>query len=1555
MNMKEDYHVFKGLKRGTHPIKQDGNFLWDAYNVRFIDLEDSSALAITNTRKPKDTNISLKGYYVGHCIVGDYLVVFTYQYDTTNKDHISRMYRISKSSNTYSVLLLFKDVSKTDAVWSTDNKIEARSYIESSIVQKVYWVDGVHQARVFNVVLPEYKGITINNYLDNKEDPEEETLWYALGINKDYFNFVPCLKLEEEVEVSTDDTAGEFASGVIQYAFSYYRKYGQQSRIFYTTPLNHIVSNSKGGAANENVVTSFRINVRNIDRSFDYLRVYSIHRTSLNGDPIVKVVADIPILSSQVTIVDSGNTGYTITPSQLLYIGGDSLIANTLAIKEDSLFLGNIKLLEGENFIEAKTLLKGYVDSSVVSVISPTTIFTTSYEKDSDYYYNDHNIHGIFKYGEIYRCGVQLQDSKGKWTEPIFLKDMILADSFPQTVVNSYSPVSKEITFLRRQINTLYSLGYRAMRACVVFPDYNDRQVICQGILCPTVYSMGKRADSTMFSQSSWFFRMPSIPNVRYNDKDALIEYGANIAYSHNHPLRESDNRGAEVQSQSFDYAFNPEAEHNNKSNDGYSLENTPNPEAHQNLFFVDENIVTFHSPDVEFDSALQQENLYSSSVKLRIIGRADLKASYGDINITTSTPAISVANEHFNHIPIKSPFSKKINIGGTSTPTISTGGLVSGLFYGDALIKSSYDPSVVYANEWYFMIYPWQQQGSLNNDFNGSKTKVKSSVLATKIISNLKTFESFPIYNSNEQNSVPTTISYDISAPKVFNSNEVNIVKVWVEYLQKEVLYFGNVDTIISQTYKTAKFGGDSFTSSVQRASSLSAMQGELSNYTSSNSPIRMKYKSSPHLVFSLSSDISSGSFSLPLLPRHSNTSVFDNLNNKDFIIPLWFNNEDPIKEEYPSLALYVYPDPNDASEEYVTISSIMDSQYICDETSRYLGQYLFIDRIKVLYKSTKKGWILQKSNAITSEYLRANKSVSRKLQGKMLYKGYTFDSEAYSKDTYYKVSEVGKVGAYYRYSLTEMSSIPSTPTLSKGKYTQATFNVGDNYSTNPYLLIGELVRTEEYNYNRFGGTTEEAIRGNVWYPAGDPIPLLYTNSSETSSLVYPYRVVYKYGDTWYGRYDCLKTYPFTKEDENQIVEIGSFMLESRINPQGRYDKNKGNLSNLYTTPQNFNLYNPVYSQKDNFFEYRVLDEDYYKQSVYTTSVTWSLTKSNNSIIDTWCNINFVNNIKLSEQGGNLNKLSVWNEYIICLQDKAISRLNYNLKEQISTESGIPIEIGNSGKVSGFTNYSNIIGCTNKWSVVETPVGIFFVDPNTESLYKFNGELSSVSDATGMTWWIKQYSDHTSNSGTPLRAFYDSSLDEVYYSLEDEPSLLYSNKLGNFMSFVDVYSALALFNFQNNTMCISDFGDNLSKVSIFNEGDYVNDWYISFISNQYPTQTKIFDNLEYRGDSYSISSTGLLSNSPTWNDPCFNYIKVDNEYQSSGEVNIETKKKFRVWRALLPRNASTISNSDGTTTTVYRERIRNPWAKITLGHKPVISELQRKDIIHDISVKYML
>lgn len=54
---------------------------------------------------------------------------------------------------------------------------------------------------------------------------------------------------------------------------------------------------------------------------------------------------------------------------------------------------------------------------------------------------------------------------------------------------------------------------YKKVRPVVVYPSFYDRRVVCQGILCPTVYNVGDRVGGRTYSYSSWFSR-PMAANV---------------------------------------------------------------------------------------------------------------------------------------------------------------------------------------------------------------------------------------------------------------------------------------------------------------------------------------------------------------------------------------------------------------------------------------------------------------------------------------------------------------------------------------------------------------------------------------------------------------------------------------------------------------------------------------------------------------------------------------------------------------------------------------------------------------------------------------------------------------------------------------------------------------------------------------------------------------------------------------------------------------------------------------------------------------------------------
>ena len=153
------------------------------------------------------------------------------------------------------------------------------------------------------------------------------------------------INLKESVTIVRDTVDNvSFAPGVVQYAFTYFNKYGQESNIFYTSPWHYISFNNRGASPEDNVSNSFNIEISNVDNKFDYLRIYSIHRTSINSTPTVRIVADLAPNGNKVTYTDNGLSGDSIDPTILLYVGGEEAVFGTMTQKDNTLFLGNINV-----------------------------------------------------------------------------------------------------------------------------------------------------------------------------------------------------------------------------------------------------------------------------------------------------------------------------------------------------------------------------------------------------------------------------------------------------------------------------------------------------------------------------------------------------------------------------------------------------------------------------------------------------------------------------------------------------------------------------------------------------------------------------------------------------------------------------------------------------------------------------------------------------------------------------------------------------------------------------------------------------------------------------------------------------------------------------------------------------------------------------------------------------------------------------------------------------------------------------------------------------------
>lgn len=1585
MGMKTSLHAFKGMNRDISRSKANNEFVFDAQNIRFTAREGETLLSVTNEKGNVDLSIPFIGRVIGHCVINKYLVVFSTMGGTgAVKDYI---YRVDVDNNTCSPLY------SGNLNFSIEYPIEAIGIYENDNIQKVYWVDGLNQPRVINITKDKLIGGT----------PD---------YNNNSFDFVQELSLKEEITVKRNLISnGNFSAGTIQYAFTYYNKYGQESNIFYTTELYNLSHNDRGGSPEDKINNSFTISIKNADKQFDYIRVYSIQRTSLNATPVVKRIADIelsdndasftlvgesetyykrsslsnitvyeypgatakrvadyatttypgeaagntvpyycflkkdypnlildlgtqgvvtfgkadslyisttavngpgestlPIIVSvgqrfivaagysfedgSISYTDSGATGEDVDPAQLLYIGGESLTASTLTQKDQTLFLGNLVL--NREPIDSSIKSELYLGNTVQKVTSSSPISTSTRKinlgddgKNGFYVYKSslsQNTAG-FKAGEYYRLGLQFQHKTGKWSEPILIGDIMVPDSHRPGLDESGELTVPTLSYALSSsvCSKAMSQDYKRVRAVAVFPSLKDRRILTQGMLCPTVFRVGSRKNNTPFSQASWFIR-PNAPyevgSGDYFDNNKSIDSGAWVEFRHLCSLKSNRDRGAEIQnittSPSFLAANNMAIQSNN--------------DAYSDTFFVDQSVLTMHSPEVEFDSALH--TIDNSNLKMRIVGLINFTASTGDIDIQTSSPTIHSASTgfYYNTTSVVNRNSNALRY------------LASGLFYKDYLVDDSknadrYEAWPKESYEYSYMIYPWHRSGSLNNDaVRPSNKGTRSAVLKKKVISNLK-YSDFNTWLSTAWESAD-----GITPVKVFNSNEVSLVKLPIPENSniKNMNYYGNIDTLLTSLseYGIVHSKGDTSTkkstfydnSSVfaDTTDGIGDYDGNLKN---TKEPVRMKYKSGPHLVVGLNYKGSNSSVILPSVNSKNMCSITS--------VPFW-SSLDKGTINGASFTTIQYLNPAPPTQYY----NLNYGDLWLDPSGRYGNN---IGRGAVL-------WMYTGTPQDTEEWGTISfRKVSLAADAKYKYEG--------STSTYYYISKYN--GSYM--VLEEQS-------MSSSVYWGIT---QDNISVSsleyPYLFLAELYREQSSMPNLFGGTTDDAIKENMWVPAGNPIDLDAAGLS----------VKFEYGDTWYQRYDCLKTYPFTQEDENQVVEIASFMCETRVNIDGRYDRNRGQSSNLNMSPRNFNLFNPVYSQQDNFFNYRILDKDYYKLNKFSNVVTWSKEKVLAEEVDTWANITMANTLDLDGSKGKVNALKTFNNEIYCFQDTGISNILFNSRVQIPASDGVPIEISNGYKVDGKRYISGTIGCKNKWSIAESPRGLYFVDSDSSSIYVIGNGLTNLSAQYGFEQWAKE-----NCSKDFFRTYYDKNYGDVYFTTEDT-SLCFSERLDTFTSFMSYGNTPAMFNVGNGFYSIAGIGGGPHNPRLWKqfEGNYnqffgvTKPYSLTFICNQDEPYDKIFNTVEFRADTWD----GTILTNET-----FDTLEVWNEYQRGKSTLAMSRnkpstlqKKFRVWRANIPRDSKN-----------YRDRIRNTWAFIKLSkNTPVTYRTE----LHDVMVHYFI
>lgn len=1403
--------------------------------------------------------------------------------------------------------------------------------------------------------------------------------------------------------------------------------------------------------------------------------------------------------TSMYRYLDNGTTGSVMDPTELLYVGGREITALTMIDKDRTLFLGNIEqkntlvndiqdyYRNRDKDVVSKVEFK-YDSESTNVKLQDNPIPASFYGYTSNLKHNSRQI-TTFKGGENYRFGFQLQKATGEWLDPIWLDD-VENPLYPKCEVENpiiklpYAETSIDLSDIS---NIDYSL-YKRIRPVIVYPTIEDRKVLCQGVLNPTVFNAMDRIENAPYAQASWYFRpyvfeniLSDIQKIQESSSVVITNHGSSapgytgnyssgyhyflvmdvskaafkeiatrgylelvyyattasssaegtygidniyyrgiiilgdaesisggisahcdyrIAFVSSKPWEVNDytlldvsveKQGTVYDTITYTYVYQglPSSEFvyigastHNVTNNGHTTQTfTPFAFDITLTHIYGSGLDTYHN--VYYFKGYEDSSTYSCAFYVDANPNST-PAYYGykvtmnklDINFA-ETVGNSLVYQHYSPLCSQSSLVKKtslINVCPESYDSIGVKNIeIQGsIDFFTSAFDTVKDKREVVSNTQFFVDQSIVTLNSPDIDFDTEVQAFGTENLKLKIVGAIPLTGNASYHKISATDLLETSHNRESSKTRVTGYGEIdkNILHTNIDCFGGKRLvseYLWNDVCVFEDSTKEDKIitSRSTFDFLVYPWQSNSPLNGDYRGNDVASSQLQTKIEST--LLYSINSSYfytSEEEYHTPYIDSFEtldsyiclaeNAEVFNTRlpgqKGEDFQINYYANidktlyNKDGFYPLTSNDSEAIVPNPFLTGTEYYK----GDVDFKTDSSYNHLVE--ISSPIMMKYKSTSHAVIsLEASDSTSHIPILPSLSLGNYTAG-------VYRNPAYIGSTFW-----GKKGM---------------------SFTQENINLDALFGESYYdiLLLGELCKD---SVNPFGGTTDSAIRNNTWQVGGDAVQLVDGQAT----------IIWTQGDTYYQRYDCLKTYPFTKEDKNQLVEMLSFMCETHVNLDGRYDRNRGQLDNTNMSPENFNIINEVYNQRDNFFTYKVSKTDAKSSLKYPNWLTYSKTKQSGADVDLWTNVTLASVLELDGDKGEINSLRRFNDQVIAFQDSGISQILYNENVQISSTQGVPIEIANSGKVQGNRYLSNTVGCSNKWSIVNTPSGIYFMDSINKAIYLFNGQLNNLSSTLGFNTWAKTNIPDFEYKWSPdymenFVSYYDKLNQDILF-INGNTALAYSEKLGTFTSFYGYEDAPYFINMDDVGLWLSQKHLDYSptyRIWEHQAGDYLKffgqnrSYSMTLIGNPEPLVDKTFTNLEFRA---SVDGEGVYNESTGRYTPDlpFDYLETWNEYQHGiaslqnmrGMIGMQhhnvynnpkgsLKRKFRIWRCDIPRDNYPVDpsnqNIDDLGITRFKahplDRMRNPWVYIKLQKNAASQNcVLQKAEIHDIVMTY--
>jgi len=1537
----------KDLSRSTINTNGAVEFAQEIVNARLTPDDDDNSYG---SMQAEPVYESVKAQHIkvmfGSCNIDKYVVYVGIPFlAERGKNVITVEYTLEGGSTKRDIIYL------TDDIFNIYNDLTT----EGMPKHKIDFVPSYENSKNINVYCVSGNGspvikINIADYLQGGQDYEEGTAVNGIitaihtDIPSSYFVASPDVRQRTNISnpfvITRNAGGGQYANGTVQFAYSVVKN-NVESNILEISPLYY--NSVYADRASEPDVTeggcSYKITIKFNPQDFysiDKCVIYSIYRPTKDCTPIVRrkickfdIIEETASASSTIqesSLIDEDNPAYArggsgsiedkikiaivtflnteeqIDSSILTTKNNKILIAHTACQKDGTLFLGNYNFTSQSVPEFAKS---ANITTATSSFSSSFTTTTDGYKVGSLLKYSSWDV-STFKANEKYRYGYQIMDKYGHWSDPVEIENTAPTSSVKPTANNStISKVEKRLVVTSTE-SGFTSTDYR-IRPVIIFPKASESKYKCQGIVYPTVFNEKARLEGGSHVMSSMCMRnisngvasiatqpeMLFIDHPGYNAVENNVSSGlSRVVSSHMAQLPPACNTNAEFAGCMSYYNRQLRNSIIAASTTGASTKEI-DPDAIRKTdntkFFVDASIMQFLSPDVNVTDSPVSDGTYGIS----FVCYAQQKAIRAIQKIVASSPwTASVTNIGQQKTVFTEGSAAAIAIIGAKR-LLTTPNWISGWKKADT----------DYATNW--GIYPFQREyiqfnqgkeAEGNYDFeNGKIEKKYTSNLVIANMTSLVTASVSPVSDVNVSlftglnDSIPITVGSDTK------------------------IYDGNVDIAIAPN------GSSTWLTLPNNIKSKVSLAFEFVNVKADHSYLWIYTQ-----MISPANDVISNALAETDKKWHSPG------------LPMYFGDA----VEWSGMGEFFHIDG-------MTQSDIKYRLFECDaEYYRIITPTSTEARYKLGVPTWKNDQIddlkiIPKSYIVNLKYKQAPhlvlslpKTISSSVEYDQVLRPYAplYDADAYIVS--YPTTLYGYNGVTKNFVLpgtlknTDLDTLLRVKKLMTGL---APLEAG--------FIIVDIVD------NSITDTTINVDSTTPWIVAGSSVGFSTDSDGKLKALL-----TWKQGDWFFNRVELLGTYceSDAREQYNEIVVVP---LESRTNMMGRYDILSCKPS-IYARPDTFNKINYSYSQLPNFFTYYQKDEYTDIEEDYANRVTYTTTKVNGDKVDTWGTLTGLSYLDMDADKGKVTALTTFKNEIYCVQDRGIANILFNSRTQLSTESGIPIEVANSGKVDGKVYLYNNKGSLSNSRVLSTDDAIYILDDYNKAMYAVNSKTPLVSEQCGFYSYFK---NQDFNNLLLLHDTYNSR------TLICSPNnyLAFNERYNSFESFYSKPLTTGYINNGNRHLLFSfgNFYDYNNPKMLYGIPEY-EAMSIKLLVSPTGMYDRCWDTIDMfsRRDELrdSIVERQVL--------PPFDVMRCYNDYQDSNEIDIENSKPyngpsgiashmFNQWHYLIPKSKQ--NGSIKRSIVKPSDPMRSPYLTIELSQKLDTINRCRKTSVDDIQISY--